>query len=145
MDGANAIVWRAFVPFTAIPYEASQMRIDNVANSVTTTDATPTPLVAFSIPPATAGVFLVMVTARNTSTNKSANFIGGFGAQNLTGTAAVLGTQATLLSVANGSDPSMTGVAVTCAASGGSVLVKGTGIAATTIQWQASVSLLGAD
>jgi hypothetical protein len=85
-----------------------------------------------------------MVNARNTATNRTANFIQVFGAQNQAGVAAIVGTPQPLLSVLQGSDVAMA-VAVVVAVTGGQIVIQVTGIAATNIQWQASMEVLGAD
>jgi hypothetical protein len=106
---------------------------------VTTANATITTLLTFALASNTGGVFQAYVSARNTATNRCASTIVGFGAQNLAGTAAVLGTPTASLTVANGSDAAMNTVAVTIDANLGNVRVRGTGIAATNIQWTASL------
>jgi hypothetical protein len=121
------------------------MKIHSQNRRTTTTDATPTIIGAYPLPDNTGGVFRLEVTARNTTTNRTANTVVVFGAQNLAGTAAILSTPAILLTVANGSDAAMAAVVVGVTTSLGSIIINGTGIAATNIEWQTSLSLLGAD
>jgi len=108
----------------------------------TTTDIVTTTVLTYPIPNNTGGVFVAKVTGRNTSTNATANAILQFGAQNVAGTAAVVGTPQATLSVANGSDASMNTVVVAVSASAGNILVRVTGLALTTIQWAAKVEAL---
>lgn len=117
------------------------MKLGDISNGagVTTTDATPTTLLSYALPTGLAAVYLAMVTARNTTTNKSANTVIAFGAQNLAGTAAILGTPTNVLTVANGSDAAMNTVSVAITNSTGNVVVQGTGIAATNILWTVSL------
>lgn len=115
------------------------MRLQETSSRPVTTDATLTTLKSYALESNQGGVFDLFVTARNTATNRCANTRVCFGAQNLAGAAAILGTPAILLSIANGSDAAMNTVAVTITVSLGNVLIQGTGIAATNIQWTVSL------
>lgn len=129
----------SFVPPSPVPYGGLGL----VYPAVVTTNATLTTLATYALPNNSGGCALVKVSARNTATNKCANTVVSLGVQNLAGTAAILGTPTANLSVANGSDATMTGVAVSFSVSGANLLVQGTGIAATNISWKTSVELLG--
>lgn len=122
------------------------MRSNNITGpKVTTADATLTTILTYNIPSNTGICGRVLVNGRNTTTNRVANTIIVFGAQNQAGTAAVLGTPVVQLTLALGSDAAMNAVLVTLAATGGQLLVQVQGIIATNIQWQASMEVLGAD
>jgi hypothetical protein len=114
---------------------------------VTTVDATANvTILTYNIPANTGICARVMVQARNTATNRTANFSGLFGAQNQAGVASALGIPRNELSIAAGSDPAMNTVAINDPVPvGGAIDIQVTGLAATTIQWQASLDILGGD
>jgi hypothetical protein len=110
---------------------------------ITTTDATQSTLASYAIDTDTSGIFVARVSAKNTATKRSAQTLLAFGAQNLAGTAAVLGTPTIVLSIANGSDAAMAAVLVAIDATGATVRIRVTGIVATNILWTATLERLG--
>ncbi len=121
------------------------MRSFNITGAkVTTVDATANvTILTYNIPSNTGICARVMVNARNTTTNRTASFITVFGAQNQAGVAAIIGAAVAQLAV---SDGAMSTASLSLPAfTGGQVLIQVTGIAATNIQWQASMEVLGAD
>ena len=115
------------------------MRINEITTTTITAGAVLTPLLTYPLPGGVGGLLHCRVTAKNTATGRCANTIVDFGAQNLAGVAAILGTPAIGLSIANGSDAAMALVLVTVSVSGGNVVINGTGLAATNIQWTCSL------
>ena len=126
------------------------MRSFNITGAkVTTVDSTLTTILTYNIPNNTGICARLMVSARNTATNRTANCILVFGAQNLAGVAATVGTPQDgttgLLNLASGSDSLVNVTVHAPAVSGGQILIQVNGIGATNIQWQASMEILGAD
>lgn len=127
------------------------MRSLNISGpKVTTVDATANVVIlTYNIPNNTGICARVMISGRDTVTNKTANCIVAFAAQNQAGTAAIIGTPTptSILTFTQGSDQTeFAGLPVaTIGFTGGQVQIRVTGIAATTIQWQASMEVLGGD
>jgi hypothetical protein len=119
------------------------MKLSEWTQVTTTAGAVASPILTYPVRSGTGAAFQLMVSAKNTATGRSANTVVTFGAQNLGGVAAILGVPAVGLSVANGSDAAMALCVVAVTAVGGNLVVNGTGLLATNIQWIASLMLVG--
>lgn len=121
---------------TTLASGATATCLDDLAIAqITTANATQTTCLTYAVASNQSGVFMAVVTARNTSTNHAAATVIMFGAENVAGTVAIDGTAQNILTVANGSNAAMNTVSVAVSGSTSNIIVQVTGIAATNIQW----------
>ena len=109
--------------------------VDNQRVVVTTTNATITTLLTIAVPTGSAIGGLIKIVVRDTTTTASSAFyMRQVLSTNTSGTAAIIGSVITL-----GTDVvavALVTALVTISVTSGNLLIRGTGIAATTLEWQ---------
>lgn len=111
----------------------SQRTQDQVNNVLTTTDATLTAAITYTIPSGSAGYVEATVIGRKISDSSTVVNKKCQAVKNVGGTASLIGSVGTILTLA--ADVSLSSSVVAIAVSSGNVLVNITGVAATTIEW----------
>lgn len=101
---------------------------------VQTTDATATTIITYPTVTDKAATITVEYCARKTSNGDTVGGEIAFVVKNVGGTVTVVGTA---LALSQAADAALTTCTITCVASGTSALIKVTGVAATTIDWEA--------
>lgn len=115
--------------------------LDRVQNQLTTTDATATTILSYPIVQDSSSITLVLLTGRNTSSGKSYNASLFVGVHNIGGVTSVVGAPALGLlgTLASGADATMVTCGCSISTSGANLVLKVSGILATSIQWAATI------
>lgn len=105
---------------------------ERISTPVTTTDATPTPVVSWTVPEGRSRWYYVWIIGDDAGSTNSVAYTRRVCIRNTGGTARVIATSATGETHEDGGYSTAT---IAVAVSGAVATINGTGVAATTINW----------